>query len=225
MIKIENLYKIYETPSKEEQIALDNINLDIEEGECVLLRGHSGSGKSTLLSIIAGILKPSKGFIEVDGAKLSKVPDNFSTIFRRDHIGNIFQKYNLIPDLSVTDNVIAPLIPTDISYQKLIEQGTRAMKIANIYHKKDNLAKNLSGGEQQRCAIARAMVNDPKLILADEPSANLDPELTQQFIQEMHKLKELHKTIIIASHDDILFKSDLFTKVVFLDKGKIYDIN
>lgn len=224
MIRLESIYKIYETIAKE-HTALDDITLHIKEGECVLLRGHSGSGKSTLLSIIAGILKPSAGYLEVDNVRLSKVPDNFSTSFRRDHIGNIFQKYNLIEDLSVFENVITPLLPTNLSFKEAKKMAKEAMQTANILHKKDNLAKNLSGGEQQRCAIARAIVNKPKIILADEPSANLDYDLTMQFIEEMDKLKKLNKTIIIASHDDMLFKSNLFSKIVMLDKGKISDIN
>lgn len=224
MIQLQNIYKIYEDEYTKYD-ALNDISLEINEGECVLLRGHSGSGKSTLLSLIAGILKPTKGFLEVDNVRLSKVPDDFSTLFRREHIGNIFQKYNLIEDLSVLDNVIAALIPTQMPYNEVLQLANEALEIANISHKKNNLAKKLSGGEQQRCAIARAIVFKPKIILADEPSANLDYTLTMQFIEEMKKLKQLNKTIIIASHDDLLFQSNIFTKIITLDKGKIIDIN
>jgi putative ABC transport system ATP-binding protein len=224
MIKLQHIYKIYEDEHAKHD-ALNDINLEILEGECVLLRGHSGSGKSTLLSLIAGILKPTQGLLEVDGVSLSKVPDDAATLFRREHIGNIFQKYNLIEDLTVLDNIITPLIPTDLSYSDVLKLADEALEIANISHKKYNLAKKLSGGEQQRCAIARAIVNKPKIILADEPSANLDLNLTMEFIEEMKKLKSHNKTIIIASHDDLLFQSKIFTKIIVLDKGKISDIN
>jgi len=221
MIKIEQLFKTYEGVEGNFS-ALKNINLHIKEGECTLIKGHSGSGKSTLLSIIAGLLRPTSGAIEVDGVKLGKIPDHFASIFRREHIGFIFQKYNLIENLTVYENVFTPLIPSDKSYKESSLLVERALQIANISHKKENLIQNLSGGEQQRVAIARALANNPKIILADEPSANLDKKLTLEFIEEMENLKSLNKTILIASHDEILLSSSLFDKVISMEDGEIF---
>lgn len=224
MIRIDNVTKIF-GKKDEEFYALKNITLNIAQGECVLLRGGSGGGKSTLLSIIGGLLKPTSGNVVVDGIGVAKVPDDFATLFRREHIGFIFQKYNLIGNLNVFDNVSTPLLPTSLTYGETVKKVEMALKIANISHKSNTLARNLSGGEQQRVAIARAIVNSPKIILADEPSANLDMKLTIEFLKEMEAVKSLGKTIIIASHDEILLKSNLFDRVITLREGSIVDTN
>jgi putative ABC transport system ATP-binding protein len=224
MIKIKNITKIYRV-DKESFCALDSISLHVKSGEAILLRGHSGSGKSTLLSIIGGLLKPTSGSVHVDGVSLAKIPDDYAALFRREHVGFIFQKYNLIPDISVLDNVLTPLLPTKMAYSQCIQKALNAMQIASIGHKKDQLVATLSGGEQQRVAIARALVHEASVLLADEPSANLDPTLTQAFLNEMFTIKDLGKTIVIASHDEMLLKSSLFDRVIVLEGGKILDFN
>ena len=224
MIKVDNVTKTYEV-NKISFNALEGVNLNVNRGEALLLRGHSGSGKSTLLSILGGLLKPTLGKVEVNGISLGKIPDDHAALFRRAHVGFIFQKYNLISDILVFDNVIAPLLPTDISFKECALKANTAMKIANIFHKKDQKVLTLSGGEQQRVAIARALVHEPLVLLADEPSANLDPNLTKDSLNEMEKIKKMGKTIVIASHDEILFNSSLFDRVITLEKGKICDFN
>ncbi|NLC28492.1 MAG: ABC transporter ATP-binding protein [Campylobacteraceae bacterium] len=224
MICIENVTKTYEINSVKFD-ALLNVNLDVKKGEALLLRGHSGSGKSTLLSIIGGLLKPSFGKVFVNEISLAKIPDDYAALFRREHVGFIFQRYNLIPDITVFENVIAPLLPTDLSYKVCREKTIKAMKTANIFHKVGQKVFSLSGGEQQRVAIARALVHEPMVLLADEPSANLDSLLTLNFLEEMKAIKKMGKTLVVASHDETLLKSPLFDKIITLNKGEICDTN
>ena len=217
MIQLKNIYKIYEN----DIVALDDISLEFSEGELVILKGVSGSGKSTILSLIAGLLKPTSGDVLVDNKHISKLPDHFCSQYRRDHIGFIFQKYNLIPTLSVEDNILLPLIPLNLDEKELYVKLEKVMKMFQIEHKKNVIVKNLSGGEQQRTAIARANVNDPKIILADEPTANLDEKLSQEFIKILKDLKSLNKTIIIATHDPLFFDLDFVDRIIEIHNGKL----
>ena len=221
MIQLKNITKIYEINSREKVTALLDINLSFKEGELIVLKGVSGSGKSSILSLIAGLSKPTTGEVIVDRKKISKLPDNFASIYRRDNIGFIFQKYNLLPSLTVTDNILLPLVPlnldTNIAQQKL----KRVMKMFHIEHKKDTIVKNLSGGEQQRVAIARANVNEPKIIIADEPTANLDKKLSLSFIDILKELKGKNKTIIIATHDPLFFNLNIVDREIEVSNGEI----
>ena len=221
MIKVKNVTKIFNEGKPTETIALKDISFDILEGESALLKGPSGSGKSTLLAIIAALLKPTSGDVDVDGQKIAKLPDNFASLYRRENLGFIFQKFNLIPTLSVKENVILPLIPSDLSKEEIEEKAKSAMSKFSIIHKKDDLAKNLSGGEQQRVAIARALVNDPKIILADEPTANLDIKLSKSFLEFVKILHDEGKTIVIATHDPIFFDLDFIDKEIEIIRGKM----
>lgn len=216
MVKLKNITKRYN-----ETVALDNINLDIKEGELVILKGASGSGKSTILSLIAALSKPTSGEVIVDDKHISKLADNFASIYRRDNIGFIFQKYNLIPTLSVKDNVLLPLIPLNLDSDILDVKLLNAMKKFNIVHKQNSMVKNLSGGEQQRVAIARAYVNNPKIIIADEPTANLDEKLSKHFITILSELKSLGKTIVVATHDPLFFNLEFADREIEIHNGKL----
>jgi putative ABC transport system ATP-binding protein len=220
MIEVKNLSKIYESKNETHQ-ALDGVSFAVNEGEFCVIVGQSGSGKSTLLSIMAGFLKPSSGEVLIQNTPISKIPDHHATMFRRENIGFVFQKFNLLPNLSVTQNVASVLVPSSKSKNEVDNAVTKAMQTFHIAHKKDVIAKNLSGGEQQRCAIARAIVNDPKLILADEPSANLDKKLTGELIKLFHTLKSLNKTVVVVTHDPNLYENPLFDRVITIDEGQI----
>ena len=221
MIEIVNLSKVFDTGGKNEFIALDDINLTIAQNECVVLKGVSGSGKSTLLSILGAMSKPSNGAILVEKQNIVKLPDDKISDFRLHTIGFIFQSYNLIDDLSVTQNLMAPLACLRLSKEERNHKIAYAKELANIVDKDDTLAKDLSGGEKQRCAIARALINDPSIIIADEPTANLDKNNSLYLIETLKKLKTLGKTIIIATHDAIFEETDLVDRLVKIEYGRI----
>lgn len=221
MIELKNITKIYEVNENNRLTALSNINLTIKEGELVVLRGASGSGKSTLLSLIAALSKPTSGEVIVDAKRVSKLPDNFASDFRRDNIGFIFQKYNLINTLSVRENIILPLVPMNLHVDIVEAKVKRVLGMFHIGHKEDAIVKNLSGGEQQRVAIARANINAPKIILADEPTANLDEKLSLAFIEIVKDLKAQGKTVVIATHDPLFFNLDFVDREIRIHQGVI----
>jgi putative ABC transport system ATP-binding protein len=221
MIELINVNKTYTLNKNNHITALEKINLKIAEGELVVLKGTSGSGKSTILSIIAALLKPSSGDVVVDSKHIAKLSDNFASMFRQEHIGFIFQKYNLVADLSVEENILLPLIPLNLSQAQMQEKLQDVIKKFNIEHKRNSLVRTLSGGEQQRVAIARANVNNPKIILADEPTANLDEELSLDFIKILKELKADGKTIVIATHDPLFFDQDYVDAQIAIHKGKL----
>jgi putative ABC transport system ATP-binding protein len=216
MIQLNNITKIYAQTT-----ALNNINLQFKEGELIVLKGASGSGKSTILSLIAGLTKPTSGEVIVDNKQISKLADNFASLYRRENIGFIFQKYNLITNLSVKENIAIPLVPNNPEEKELEVLLQSIMEKFKIEHKKDIIVKNLSGGEQQRVAIARANINNPKIIIADEPTANLDEKLSLHFLEILKSLKQSNKTIIVATHDPIFFNLDFVDRIIEIHNGNI----
>ena len=217
MIELKSVSKEYEGGVK----ALDDVSLIFKEGEVVVLKGMSGSGKSSILSLIAGLSKPTEGEVIVDTKHISKLADHFATSFRRENIGMIFQKYNLIADLSVQENILLPLVPLNLKGEELERRLNRELESFKLMSKKDIEVKKLSGGEQQRCAIARANINNPKIILADEPTANLDEKLSLEFIESLREMKSENRTIIIATHDPLFFDLDFVDSIVEVRRGKV----
>ncbi len=220
MITVENLSKSFYHENSESKI-LTNINLHIKQGECVILKGISGSGKTTLLSIIAGLDKPSAGKVLIDGDPISKLPDLFASELRAKKIGMIFQHFNLFEHLSVSENVTIPIIPSGLTIKEISKNVDRALKVANIYHKRSLVASHLSGGEKQRTAIARALVANPEIILCDEPTANLDKENSLHFIETIKELHKMGKTIVIATHDPLFEELEFNNRIVPMVNGKI----
>ena len=214
MIKITNLNKNFGKFK-----ALKDINLHIKKGELIILKGVSGSGKSTLLSLIASMSKPSSGDIEVNNIKVSKLPDIHSSTYRNKNIGFIFQSFNLLEQLSVADNIFAPLVVSEVQNKQ--ELLTQAMQKANISHKKDEIVSNLSGGEKQRCAIARAIVLNANIIIADEPTASLDRQNSLDFIEVIKQFKKDGKTIIISTHDSIFDNLESVSRYINIKDGQI----
>lgn len=221
MIKIKNLNKIFNENKKNQFQALNNINLEFASNSCTILKGISGSGKSTLLSIIATLQKPSNGEVIIHNENISKLPDIHASNFRALNIGFVFQSFNLFDSLSVKDNVCIPLIPLNLTPIKALENINKALNLANIDHKKDETVFNLSGGEKQRCAIARALVNNPEIILCDEPTANLDLQNSLKFIEVVKNLKNQGKTIIIATHDTIFDDLEFVDNIININNGKV----
>ncbi len=220
MIRLHHVYKRF-AQGDEAIEALSDVSLEIAQGECVVLRGASGSGKSTLLSLIAGLAQPSSGEIRVLDREISKLPEHLSALFRRAHIGFIFQKFHLIPGLNVEENVIAPLIPANLPLHVLQEKARAKMEALCIASKAKRDVRRLSGGEQQRVAIARALINDPVLILADEPTANLDAKLSTELIEHLYMLKQSGVTLLIATHDPLFFDLAFVDRIIELKNGRI----
>ena len=215
MIECKNLTKTYKN-----MVALDSVDMTFNKGEFIVLKGASGSGKSTLLALIAGLTKPTNGEVIVENRQISKMPDSFVSLFRRENIGFIFQKYNLIATLNVFENIITPLIPSNPNHDDLNKRVDELLEIFSLESKKTQIVKNLSGGEQQRVAITRALINNPSIIIADEPTANLDSKLSLEFIEIIKKLKNEDRTIIVATHDPLFFDLDFCDKVVNMKDGK-----
>lgn len=220
MIQLQNIFKTFQYNS-ETIYALENISLHIKEGELIVLKGPSGSGKSSILSLIAALSKPTSGEVIVENKRISKLPDDFATLYRRKTVGIIFQKHNLISELNVKENILLPLIPLNLEHHLLEEKIYKVMKTFKIDHKADVIVKNLSGGEQQRVAIARANVSNPKIILADEPTASLDKKLSEDFIEILKEMKKERKTVIVATHDPLFFGLDFVDREIEIIHGKV----
>ena len=221
VIRIENVEKIFNEQSDQAFRALKSINLEIAKGECIILSGVSGSGKSTLLSIIAALDKPSSGKVIVEEELISKLPDLHASAYRAKSIGFIFQHFNLLESLSVEENVIAPLVNSGLDIMTIKEEAAKSMKTAAISHKATQAVRELSGGEKQRCAIARALVTDPKLIICDEPTANLDRANSLKFIEILEQLHHLGKTIIVATHDPLFEALPFPGRMIHMEDGVI----
>ncbi len=221
MIEFKNINKSYTLGKNNQVDALKDISLSIKEGSVVVLKGASGSGKSSILSLVSAISKPTSGEVIVDDKQISKLSDRFASEYRLNNIGIVFQKYNLVEDISVEQNVILPLIPKNIDSNLLEKKVDEVLNIFGIKQYKHTPVKNLSGGEQQRVAIARAYINDPKIIIADEPTANLDEKLSLEFIDIIKDLKDKNKTIIIATHDPLFFDLGFVDEYIELKDGSI----
>ncbi|ORI07604.1 ABC transporter ATP-binding protein [Campylobacter concisus] len=221
MINIRGVSLVYNQNKQNEFCALKNINLDINDGELVILKGISGSGKSTLLSLIALLQKPTSGEILIDGTNIAKLPDAFCSELRHKRLGLVFQNFNLIDGLSVYENLLAPFALTNFKANVRDEMIKKALSLANISHKKDENVSNLSGGERQRCAVARALSMDANIILADEPTANLDRQNARAFLGLLESFKTLKKSVIVATHDSIFDELSATDRVVSLQNGEI----
>jgi putative ABC transport system ATP-binding protein len=201
IIRIRSLAKAY---LRGEQVipVLTDINLDVMPGEFVSLMGPSGSGKSTLLNLIAGIDKPSGGSIEVDGVDIARLSEGELADWRAAHVGFIFQFYNLMPVLTAYENVELPLLLTSLSRSERREHVEAALQMVQLADRMDHYPNELSGGQQQRVAIARALVTDPTLIVADEPTGDLDRTTGAEVLNLLEQLNtELGKTIVMVTHD------------------------
>ena len=221
MINIRGVSLVYNQGKQNEFCALKNINLDVNNGELVILKGVSGSGKSTLLSLIALLQKPTSGEILIDGTNIAKLPDAFCSELRHKRLGLVFQNFNLIEGLSVYENLLAPFALTNFKANVRDEMIKKALELANISHKRDENVSNLSGGERQRCAVARALSMDADIILADEPTANLDRQNARAFLGLLESFKALKKSVIVATHDSIFDELSATDRVVSLQNGEI----
>ena len=219
VIKTDNLSKVYGKDGNK-VIALDNVNIEIEKGEFVAIVGASGSGKSTLLHQVGGVDRPTSGKVIIDNEDIYKLKEEKLAIFRRRKIGFVFQSFNLIPVLSVEENIKMPAL---LDHQKVDKEYFKDLvKTIGISDRLNHLPSELSGGQQQRVAIARALINKPAIILADEPTGNLDSETSKE-IMEMLKLsvRKYNQTAIVITHD--LSIAENADRVIKIKDGKVIE--
>jgi putative ABC transport system ATP-binding protein len=202
--------------------AVDNVSLHIRQGEFIAIKGPSGAGKTTLLNLIGGLDRPTEGDVISFGLKISEMKEESLAIFRLVHIGFIFQNYNLISTLTAEENVMFPMNLSGVPLEKQRKVAVKLLKDVGLEERREHLPFQLSAGEQQRVAIARAISNDPPLILADEPTANLDQDTVNLIREFFLTLKNIKKTVIVATHDDLLI--ELADRVIIFDDGKIKSV-
>jgi putative ABC transport system ATP-binding protein len=201
LVRLSNIDKVFRRGAEDIRV-LSNLSLEIDEGEFLALMGPSGSGKSTLLNLLAGLDRPTRGVLEVAGERIDSLSRRQLANWRSRHVGFVFQFYNLLPVLSAERNVELPLLLTSLSRSERRQHVATALEIVGLTHRAKHTPRTLSGGEQQRVGIARAIVTDPTLILADEPTGDLDRKSADGILDLLQGLnKEHHKTIIMVTHD------------------------
>ncbi|MEM0101461.1 MAG: ABC transporter ATP-binding protein [Candidatus Methanomethylicaceae archaeon] len=218
IIEAIDLWKIYRT-GKIEYPALRGVNLKIKKGEFVAIVGPSGSGKSTLLNLLGALDRPTKGKVIVDGIDISKLNNNQLAELRNKKIGFIFQTFNLIPYMNALENVEVPMIAAKINSKERRNRAMQLLSIVGLEQFYKNRPSELSGGQQQRVAIARALINNPKIILADEPTGNLDSKSAYEIMEVLKKLNNNGSTIILVTHNLQLIK--YCDRVLFMKDGNI----
>lgn len=221
-ISLSKVNKSYQEGEKQ-RLVLNELELTVNEGEMIVLLGRSGSGKSTMLNLISGIDRPDSGVINIGGTDLAQLNEKERTLFRRKNIGFVFQSFNLISTLTAEENVLLPLKLKGIEDESQLEKAGNFLESVGLGDRGNSYPDRLSGGEQQRVAIARALAHEPMLILADEPTGNLDYETGKKILDILNKLvRDNGRTIILATHDrDICSIAD---RVVELQGGKLHDV-
>ncbi|MEN8232411.1 MAG: ABC transporter ATP-binding protein [Thermodesulfobacteriota bacterium] len=220
-IRTQGVKKVYNPGKPDEMTALHDVSVQIDRGRMTVLKGPSGSGKTSLLSAIGCMSRPTEGRILIDGKDVVKLPERFLADMRRKKFGFIFQQFHLIRNLSVHDNILLPLYPTDMMPAEMKKRSLAIMNKFSIAGKENLKVKNLSGGEQQRVAIARALINDPAVIIADEPTAHLDKKLATEFMAILGALCDEGRTVIIATHDPFVYEHSLVGKIIAMRDGRL----
>jgi putative ABC transport system ATP-binding protein len=200
IVRVRNVSKRFNRDGFE-VVALDNVDLELHEGDFLALMGPSGSGKSTLLNLLAGIDRPTSGEVDVLGTQLTRMSESQLAVWRNTHIGYIFQTFNLVPVLTAFENVELPLLLTKLSKAELRRNVETALDLVGLSDRMHHQPKQLSGGQEQRVAIARAIVTDPNLILADEPTGNLDARSALEIMSILRDLNRAGRTIVLVTHD------------------------
>ena len=223
MIELANIKKAFNQGKPNEYWALNGIDLTLEAGKVTAFRGPSGSGKTTLLTLVGCLSRPTSGRVRFRGEDISGLPERFLTEIRRQSFGFIFQQFNLIKGLSALENVILPGFPTGRPRAELVASASQLFAQLKLEHRLHAKVEWLSGGEQQRVAIARALINNPQVIIADEPTANLDTALSREFMAILESFTAAGKTVLLTSHDPLVVESTAVHRVVGIRDGKLTD--
>ena len=217
LVEIRDVHKVYRRDSFDVPV-LNGVSVDVPRGDFLALMGPSGSGKTTLLNLIAGIDRPTRGQVLVDGKEISSLSETKLATWRATHVGFIFQIYNLIPVLNAFDNVELPLLLTHLKKKERREHVEAALRIVGLADRMSHFPRQLSGGQEQRVAIARAVVTDPTILVADEPTGDLDAKSAHEILDLLHLLNADHgKTIVMVTHDPKA--AERANHVLHLDKG------
>lgn len=222
VIEVKDLYKIFKVGSTKVR-ALNGVDFTVREGEFCAIVGTSGSGKSTLLNMMAGLEKPSKGEVIIDGHHIEKMNENKLVKFRRENVGFIFQSFNLLGTMNALENVALPLTFRGVKKDVRMKQAMKMLKLVGLKEHAMHRPNQMSGGQQQRVGMARALVVNPKIMFADEPTGNLDSRTSKEMMDLMRRVvNEHHKTLVMVTHDDSL--AAIADKVIRIVDGKIVDI-
>jgi putative ABC transport system ATP-binding protein len=220
VIKLVEVTKVY-TQGMQHVTAVDRVSLEIPRGEFVAITGPSGCGKSTLINLLGGLDVPTSGKILIDGINLADMDDFRLTHFRRERVGIIFQFFNLIPILDVRENVALPFLIRGMPVKEANERATELLQMVGLLERQNHHAQDISGGEMQRVAIARALINDPDIILADEPTGNLDSKTGKKIMEILSRLKtDLKKTVILATHSNDA--ADFADRQLMMRDGRVH---
>lgn len=224
MLELANIRKVFNQGQHNEYWALKGIDLDIPPARVSVLKGPSGSGKTTLLTILGCLARPTEGRVRLNGEDISGLPERFLTEIRRRTFGFIFQQFNLIRGLSAIENIILPGYPGGTPRAQLLARAEALLAELQLAHRRDAKVEWLSGGEQQRVAICRALINDPEVLIADEPTANLDSTLSAEFLAILRRLAEAGRTVILTSHDPLVVESEVVDRVYSLRDGRLIEV-
>lgn len=221
LLNVNGLKKIYTTRFKSNQvIALKDITFNVEEGEYVAIMGESGSGKTTLLNLLATLDKPTEGSIILSYHDIASIKEKDLTAFRRDNLGFVFQEFNLLDTFSIKDNILLPLVLRNVDHVTMEEKLKPLVEKLGISHLLSKFPYEVSGGEKQRTAVARALINDPKILLADEPTGSLDSKSTDQLLQMFTKINKDGQTVLMVTHS--ILAASRANRVLFIKDGQIF---
>jgi putative ABC transport system ATP-binding protein len=221
MIELKAVRKVFNQGNPGEFVALRGIDLSIDGHKLTVLKGPSGSGKTTLLSLIGCMSRPTSGRILFMGREITSLPERFLTEIRRKRFGFIFQHLNLIQGVTALENVMLPAYPSGEKYSAIRERAMALLGVFDVSTKAESKVEWLSGGEAQRVTIARALINDPAVIIADEPTAHLDTNLSKEFMAILSSLRDEKKTVLVASHDPLVFDSPMVDQMIDMRDGRI----
>jgi putative ABC transport system ATP-binding protein len=223
MIELAGIRKAFNQGRENEYWALNGIDIAIDAEKVTVLRGPSGSGKTTLLTIVGCLSRPTAGRVRLKDQDISGLPERFLTEIRRQTFGFVFQQFNLVRGLPAIDNVMLPAYPCGLPHGELRGRAEELLAMLRLGHRRDSRVEWLSGGEQQRVAIARALINRPQVVIADEPTANLDTALSREFLGILEMLREQGKTVLLTSHDPLVVEASVVDRVIGLRDGRIVD--